>query len=46
MPRFDDVLNEDDARFAHTYIIEHSHEDKALRESVSWWLAIKEWFYI
>jgi hypothetical protein len=45
MPRFDDVLDKDDARFVHAYIIERSHEDKALRESSSAWLVVKEWFY-
>ena len=45
MPRFDDVLDKDDARFVHAYIIERSQEDKALRESSSVWLAVKEWFY-
>lgn len=45
MPRFDDVLNEEDAHYVQAYIIERSHEDKALRESAEWWLAIKEWFY-
>ncbi len=45
MPRFDDVLDEADARRVQAYLIERSHEDRALRESPGWWLAIKQWFY-
>jgi quinohemoprotein ethanol dehydrogenase len=45
MPQFDDVLSEQQARWVHAYIIKRAHEDKALRETALWWLAVKRWFY-
>jgi quinohemoprotein ethanol dehydrogenase len=45
MPGFGDVLSESDVDAIHAYVIEKAHEDKALRESPAWWLAIKQFFY-
>jgi quinohemoprotein ethanol dehydrogenase len=41
MVGFRDVLNEDDANAIHAWIIQRAHDDKALRESPSWWVEIQ-----
>lgn len=45
MPRFDDVLSEQDTQQIHAYLIERAHEDRALRESSTWWVDLRTWFY-
>lgn len=45
MPRFSDVLTEEDAKAIHAYVIEQAIVDKKLRESPAWWIAIKDAVY-
>lgn len=42
MPRFDDVLDAEDVRRIHAYVIERAHEDYALREESGWWAEVKD----
>jgi len=45
MPGFGDVLDEEEVASIQAYLIEKAHEDKALRETPEWLLAIKRWLY-
>ena len=45
MPRFGDVLDAEDTRAIHAFVIEKAHEDQVLRESPAWWIAIKRFVY-
>jgi quinohemoprotein ethanol dehydrogenase len=45
MPRFGDVLEAADVNAIQAFVIEKAIEDRALRETPRWWLAIKEFFY-
>ena len=45
MPGFGDVLEADDVRALHAFVIEKANEDQALREAPGWWIAIKVAFY-
>jgi hypothetical protein len=42
MPRFDDVLDKQDVRNIHAWIIERAHEDQALREEGGWLASIRQ----
>tara|TARA_R100000900_G_scaffold66106_1_gene52811 strand:- start:82631 stop:84799 length:2169 start_codon:yes stop_codon:yes gene_type:complete len=42
MPRFDDVLDKQDVRNIHAWIIERAHEDQALREESGWLASIRQ----
>lgn len=41
MVGFRDVLNEEDTKAIHAWIIQRAHDDKALRESPAWWVDVQ-----
>ena len=45
MPGFGDVLDEDEVTAIHAFVIEKANEDARLRESPTWWLAMKRLVY-
>ena len=45
MPYFGDVLSLEDVQAIHAHLIVEAHEDKNLRETAPWLLAVKRFFY-
>ena len=45
MPKFDAILNEQDVKDIHAYLIDKANEDHELRNSPPWLLAIRKWCY-
>ncbi len=45
MPKFDEVLNEQDVDDIHAYLIDKAHEDHELRNSPAWLISLKKWWY-
>ncbi len=45
MPPFGDVINRREAETIHAWLIELAWQDKELRESPKWLVALKMWFY-
>jgi len=45
MPSFGDVLDATDAQAIQAFVIEKAIEDRELRDSPRWWLAVKDFCY-
>ena len=41
MPRFGDIMSEDDVRAIQAFVIEKANEDQTLREEPGWWHTCK-----
>ncbi len=45
MPPFGDVMNENDVRDIHAWLIELAWQDKEIREAPAWWTRVRSWCY-